>query len=106
MSKKSSSIAGILQDKLNYQAIEFGQRGIIPNSCATIIDNLYGDCKDHSVVAYQLGRALGLEVYLVLVNANRDFFPELPSLDQFDHMIVAFEDEGKLRFLDGTNKFS
>jgi hypothetical protein len=36
------------------QGIEFGTRGVIPNSAAVTMHRKYGDCKDHAVLLHQL----------------------------------------------------
>jgi hypothetical protein len=77
-----------VQQAYTYQAIEFGRRGIIPNTSAKTLHLKYGDCKDHALLLRQLLAGVGIPAHLTLVNASGVVVHELPSLDQFDHMIV------------------
>jgi tetratricopeptide (TPR) repeat protein len=98
-----------MQEKYTYKAIEFGKRARIPNKGSKTIANKYGDCKDHAVLFQQLLKAAGIPSYLALVNLSDDVMEEMPSLDQFDHVIVYVPgEEGEKgdrgTFLDCTDK--
>lgn len=96
-----------VRDTLSYAAIEFGMRGLIPNTAMESVKNRYGDCKDHSVLLYQLLRAVGINARLVLANAQTAVQADLPSLGAFNHMITAVPGvrKGAWDFIDCTNKF-
>jgi transglutaminase-like putative cysteine protease/tetratricopeptide (TPR) repeat protein len=88
-----------------YKPIEFGRRARIPNTAGETVRKKYGDCKDHSVLLRQLLEAIGVPAQLALVNTDDPVDEDLPSLDQFDHMIVFVPDErGGGVFYDGTDK--
>ena len=55
-----------------YKAIEFGSRGRVPNFTMEIVGNRYGDCKDHSLLFYQLLRAIDEPAELVLVSTDNE----------------------------------
>jgi hypothetical protein len=82
-------------------------RGLIPNTANESVKNRYGDCKDHSVLLYQLLRAVGIPARLVLANASTAVQPDLPSLGAFNHMITAVPgaNKGEYDFIDCTNKY-
>jgi len=103
-SQKIAAIARYLQTNYTYKAIEFGRRAQIPQHLAEIIRNKYGDCKDHAVLAQQMLRAAGVPATLALVSFNAPIREDLPSLDQFDHMLVHVPLAGKDFFLDCTAK--
>ncbi len=105
--EKISVLSQYVRDTLSYAAIEFGMRGLIPNTANESIKNRYGDCKDHSVLLYQLLRAVGIPAKLVLANASTAVQPDLPALGAFNHMITAVPGatKGEWDFIDGTNKF-
>ncbi len=98
-----SLLSAYVQTNITYKAIEFGRRGSIPNKPATVLENRYGDCKDHSVLLQQMLVAAGVPAQLALVNHNGPVQKDDASLDQFDHMIVYVPGNGG-RFLDCTSK--
>jgi len=101
---KASALVRHVQDRLVYQAIEFGTRGRIPERASRILKNRYGDCKDHSLLIYQLLRAVDIPANLSLVHTSLPAIPGLPSLDQFDHMIVHAPTIRGGSFYDATGK--
>jgi tetratricopeptide (TPR) repeat protein len=104
--QKINALAQYIQKTYTYKAIEFGRRAFIPNKASQIIAHKYGDCKDHALLLYQLLKAVDIQSYLTLVSVDEIVKPGLPTLDQFDHMIIYIPgDEGdKGRFLDTTDK--
>ena len=77
-------------------------RARIPQPVEETLRNRVGDCKDHSLLLFQLLRHQGFDAQLVLVSSRERVTPEFPSLDQFDHMIVRCGDCGPLEWLDAT----
>lgn len=104
--EKIAILSALVRETLSYAAIEFGMRGLIPNSAAESIKNRYGDCKDHSVLLYQLLRAVDIPAKLVLANARTAVQPDLPSMGAFNHMITAIpaKQKGQWDYIDCTNK--
>jgi len=108
---KVGALARHVQKEINYTAIEFGRRASIPNPCAEIESDRYGDCKDHSLLLHQLLRGVGVESHLALVNTQTVVDPELPTREAFNHMIVFVPGFGGSekgtrpgRFVDCTDK--
>jgi tetratricopeptide (TPR) repeat protein len=99
-----NALADHVQTGYTYKAIEFGSRGQIPDAAATTIKNKYGDCKDHALLLHQLLKAVGITSYLALVSTDYAIEPSIPSLDQFNHMIVYVPDKGNGHFIDTTDK--
>ncbi|HEY2952349.1 MAG TPA: transglutaminase-like domain-containing protein, partial [Verrucomicrobiae bacterium] len=97
-------LARFVQQQCTYKAIEFGRRARVPNTAAQTLQNRYGDCKDQSVLLQQFLRAAGLPAHLALVHHSRPIQKDIPSLDQFNHMIVFVPGPGNGRFLDCTDK--
>ncbi len=97
-------IAEYVRDNITYKAIEFGRRAWTPNPFGDIVRNRYGDCKDHSVLFYHLLRAIDIPVSLALVSVSSRVQSEVPSLDQFDHMIAYTPAFGNGHFFDLTDK--
>lgn len=86
--EKIDRLSRHIREEITYKAIEFGRRARIPNRASRVTANHYGDCKDMSLLLHQLLRALGIDSHLVLINSRTDLAPDLPDLDQFNHMIV------------------
>ena len=95
-----------VQQTLTYKPIEFGTRGRVPNDAATILSDRFGDCKDHSVLLWALIQRADIPAHLALANFSGPVVETLPSLNQFDHMIVYVPGDGDADgyFLDATNK--
>lgn len=93
-----------VQTNYTYKAIEFGRRARIPNKPAEIVRNKYGDCKDHAVLLQQMLQAVGVPARLVLASHRGPLQEDLPSLDQFDHMLLFVPGRPAGSFLDCTDK--
>lgn len=95
-----------IQREFTYKAIEFGMRGRTPNAAGVTCMNRYGDCKDLSVVLHTMLRAVGVPSRLCLVHTSDELHPQVPSLDQFNHMIVYLPGSEGLEaaWLDPTEK--
>jgi tetratricopeptide (TPR) repeat protein len=104
--QKVAAIVKYVQHDYTYTAIEFGRRARIPNKAADVIHNKYGDCKDHAILLMQLLRAASVPANLALASFDQAIQPDLPSLDQFTHMIVCVPSMMPNGFFDCTNKLS
>ncbi len=99
-----AALAGYVQRTLTYKALEFGVRGYTPNPPPQILQDRFGDCKDHSVLLWRLLREADIPAELALANLSGPVDPNMPSIDQFDHMIVYLPDWNGGTFIDATNK--
>ena len=70
--EKVAAITTYVQQNVRYQAIEFGPRAMIMNPADQVLANGYGDCKDHSILLYNMLRAVGIPAELSLVNTGGD----------------------------------
>lgn len=104
--EKILSLARYAQTNYTYKAIEFGRRARVPHKTSQILHNQYGDCKDHSLLLQQMLEACGVRAQLALVKSIGKICKELPSLDQFDHMIVYLPEFRNGFFIDCTDKGS
>ena len=94
-----------VSERLSYSAVAFGRSARIPRPVQEILKRNQGDCKDHSLLLWQLLRSRGHQAQLALVNSKGGkICAEIPSLDQFDHMVVCVtDDRGDItRVLDAT----
>lgn len=104
LTQKIAAIADYVQTNYTYKAIEFGRRARVPQSMADFVQNKYGDCKDHAVLVQQMLKAAGVPAYLALLNTIEPVRENLPSLDQFNHMVVYIPSATDNQFLDCTAK--
>jgi tetratricopeptide (TPR) repeat protein len=91
--EKLAALAAYVQGSFTYQGIEFGRRGRVPNHSGKTIELQYGDCKDHALLLQQLLSAVGIPSSLATVNSSAEIAPQVPSLDQFDHMVLFVPNE-------------
>lgn len=74
---------------IRYIALSFGDRAIIPNDAASVLEVGYGDCKDHSVLLMALLKAKGIDSEIVLIDSGTKYtLSKVPRMAQFDHVIV------------------
>lgn len=102
--EKIAVLAGHVQKQISYTAIEFGTRARRPNPAAQTLQQQYGDCKDQALLMHQLLQAAKIESHLALVNSSWRIQPSLPSMDQFNHMIVHVPALGADWLIDTTDK--
>jgi len=102
--EKINAIVHYVESNCTYKAIEFGVRAQTPNSAARTLSNRYGDCKDHAVLTRQLLAAVGVKAHLTLVSTDWKIRKSIPSLGQFNHMIIYVPDSNRGRFIDTVDK--
>jgi tetratricopeptide (TPR) repeat protein len=102
--EKITALAGHVQKHISYTAIEFGTRARRPNPASQTLQQQYGDCKDQALLMHQLLQAASIESHLALVNSTWRIQPSLPSMDQFNHMIVHVPGLGADWLIDTTDK--
>ncbi len=102
--RKIDIVSHYVQKELHYEAIEFGRRAYVPKTARETLRDRYGDCKDHAVLLVSMLKAVGVPAQLALVNINQRVLPELPNIDQFDHMIVSVPVDGDRVYIDSTDK--
>ncbi len=103
--ERLQKLARYVQQNVSYTAIEFGARGYTPKTADVTLNDRYGDCKDHAVLLHSLLVSAGIASRLVLVNLDNEVLPDMPSLDQFDHMIVQATIDGTSYYIDPTDKY-
>lgn len=103
--EKIQKLARHIQKEITYQGLEFGRRARRPNAASAVLSCHYGDCKDQSLLLHQLLAAIGIRSQLALVSSEHDVIDDLPTLDQFNHMIVHVP-ELKAKFIDTTGTYN
>ncbi len=95
-----------MQEHITYVAVEDGMNGLVPAKPAAVCSARYGDCKGMANLLRSLMTNAGLKAHLTWIGTrNLPYsYDELPSTMSDDHMITAWEHEGKLILLDPTGK--
>jgi len=90
---------------IRYLGIYVGAGGYVPHDAQSILDNRYGDCKDHVVILESLLAAVGIDSSPALINSGTAFLlPKLPTPGIFDHVITYVPSLNA--FLDSTSRFA
>jgi transglutaminase-like putative cysteine protease len=73
---------------IRYVALYLAAGGVEPHDAETVLDNGYGDCKDHTVLFEALLKAKGIESHGVLLNLGTAYtLSGPPTMAQLDHVI-------------------
>jgi hypothetical protein len=90
---------------IRYLGIYVGAGGFVPHDAQTILDNRYGDCKDHVTLLEALLTTVGIESSTALINSSAArLLPKLPSPEIFDHVITYIPSLDL--YLDSTSPFA
>ncbi|MEP3890368.1 MAG: DUF3857 domain-containing protein [Hellea sp.] len=93
-----------VQNDIRYLGIESGINSHKPRIPNVTLSKGYGDCKDKAVLLIATLRKLGISAHPALVSIDSGkILPQLlPSINNFDHVIVMAEIDGKSYWLDPT----
>ena len=90
---------------IRYLGIYVGAGGYVPHDAQSILDNRYGDCKDHVVILEALLAAAGIDSSPALINSSSAYLlPKLPTAGIFDHVITYVPSLNV--YLDSTSRFA
>ena len=90
---------------IRYLGIYVGAGGYVPHDAQSILDNRYGDCKDHVVILEALLAAAGIDSSPALINSSSAYLlPNLPTAGIFDHVITYVPSLNV--YLDSTSRFA
>ncbi len=97
-------IYDFVAQNIRYVGMEFGINGYKPHKAGEVLENRYGDCKDHATLLIAMLRVMGVKAYPVLIPtqdvANLD--ADIPRPTAFNHEIAAMETNHGLLFMDTT----
>jgi transglutaminase-like putative cysteine protease len=87
--EKAHRIYDWVSAHIRYVAVFLGNGGYVPHGAASILENGYGDCKDHVVLLEALLKAKGIASVPVLINTgNRYRLPEVATPGLFNHAMT------------------
>jgi transglutaminase-like putative cysteine protease len=78
-----------IRTNIRYVGVYVGPGGVVPHAASVVLDNRYGDCKDHTVLLEAMLAAQGIASTPALVNSSNAYtLPDAATLGVFDHMIL------------------
>ena len=88
---KIRAIYHFVASRIRYVGIELGQSAYQPSPATEVLQKQYGDCKDKTTLLIAMLELAGIRAYPVLINPSpyERTDTELPSLNQFSHMLAA-----------------
>jgi transglutaminase-like putative cysteine protease len=90
---------------IRYVAVYVAEGGFVPHSAQSILDNRYGDCKDHVTLLEALLSAVGIESTTALINSGDAMrIPKLAISTPFNH-VITYIPKFDL-YLDSTSQFT
>jgi len=87
--EKALTLSDWVRQNIRYVAVYVGAGGVVPHAAQTVLDNRYGDCKDHVALLEALLDAAGIKSTPAMVNqGNAYVFPKVPALGVLNHVIT------------------
>lgn len=86
---QTRSIAEYVRDEVRYVGVWIGKGRFVPRPAGTTLKNLYGDCKDKSILMRSLLASKGISSACVLALVGAGVDVNLPTSFQFNHCIVG-----------------
>lgn len=77
-----------VRQNIRYREVAFGGHSLIPSLSLVTMNERQGDCKDQSLLLKELLDVMGIPSKLALVNLEEPGSEALPTIQQFNHMIL------------------
>ena len=88
-------------ENVRYTPLDLGLGGYEPDDASSVLANLHGDTRDMAVLLVSLLRSVGIDARPALVRSYGSSFTEsVPTLKQFDKVLVRVPEGDGYRFLD------
>jgi transglutaminase-like putative cysteine protease len=86
---KALALSDWVRKNIRYVGVYIGAGGVVPHPAATVLENRYGDCKDHASLLEALLAAVGIDSTGALINSGNAYrLPSTPTLGVFNHVIT------------------
>lgn len=86
---KALALADWVRHNIRYVGVYIGAGGVVPHPAATVLENRYGDCKDHASLLEALLAAAGIDSSGALINSGNAYrLPRIPTLGVLNHVIT------------------
>lgn len=104
--EKIQDLYTFVSTKYRYIGIALGIGRLQPHAASDVLSNDYGDCKDKHTLFAALLAAVGVKAFPALINSSAKVEADMPSPEQFDHVITAIPQSKGFLFLDTTPEVS
>ncbi|SHM54072.1 transglutaminase domain-containing protein [Fibrobacter sp. UWB7] len=100
------AIINFVRQDIRYRDVRFGGHSLIPQTAEVTLKEHRGDCKDMALLLKDMLEAIGVKSYLTAIHLTEEGFSHLPTIQQFNHMILYIPKQGKIseRWVDATDK--
>ncbi|MET3134034.1 transglutaminase-like putative cysteine protease [Oxalobacteraceae bacterium GrIS 1.11] len=86
---KALALSDWVRKNIRYVGVYIGPGGVVPHAAASVLEQRYGDCKDHAGLLEALLAAVGIDSSGALINSDNVYrLPRAPTLGIFNHMIT------------------
>jgi len=86
--QKVQALSDWIRKEIRYVAVYIGPGGVVPHSAEQVLNNRYGDCKDHVTLLGALLTAEGIDNSPALINASNAYrLLKVPTLGVMNHVI-------------------
>jgi transglutaminase-like putative cysteine protease len=86
---RALALSNWVRRNIRYVGVYIGPGGVVPHPAAKVLENRYGDCKDHAGLLEALLAAVGIDSTGALINNGNAYrLPRTPTLGIFNHMIT------------------
>jgi hypothetical protein len=86
---RALALSDWVRHNIRYVGVYVGTGGVVAHPAAAVLENRYGDCKDHAGLLEALLAAVGIDSTSALVNSGNAYrLPDAPTLGVFNHMIT------------------
>lgn len=87
--EKALTLSDWVRQNIRYVAVYVGAGGVVPHPAQTVLDNRYGDCKDHVALLEALLKSVGISSSPALMNLGNAYaFPKVPTLGVLNHVMT------------------
>ncbi len=103
--ERVTEVMKFVQEQIRYTGIEEGEGAYRPTPPNEVLARRYGDCKDKTLLAVTLLRALGIEAAPALVSTRwkAEVANHLPSPALMNHVVVRAVVGGQIYWFDATS---
>ena len=86
---KVLALSDWVRKNIRYVAVYIGPGGVVPHASETVMDNRYGDCKDHVTLLEAMLTAIGMDSTPALINLGNSYrLQKVPTLGVLNHVIT------------------
>ncbi len=95
-----------VRQDIRYRDIRFGGHSLIPQTAEVTLKEHRGDCKDMALLLKEMLATIGVKSYLTAIHLTEEGFEQLPTIQQFNHMILYIPKQDKIgeMWVDATDK--